>query len=126
MVKIRLKQINAYRLANYMGRHLFMQNWKKNKKKSTNGPSRYSYPLGTPTVCLVWGCVGWVGSNSHFGDGSNLCFVWLLGRVRSSFLFGSRTAKGWSQPVTCLDGWIGMKPECYHLCSPLVRLPPSI
>ena len=24
-----------------------------------------------------------------------------------------------------LDGWIGMKPECYHLCSPLVRLPPQ-
>lgn len=32
VVKIRLKQINAYRLANYMCRHLFMQNWEKIKK----------------------------------------------------------------------------------------------
>ena len=50
VVKIRLKQINAYRLANYMGRHLFMQNWKKIKK------NQQTDPLCTPNV------IGFVGS----------------------------------------------------------------
>ena len=39
VVRVRLKQIYAYRLANYMGRHLFMQNW-KNKKNQQTDPLR--------------------------------------------------------------------------------------
>ena len=40
VVRVRLKQIYAYRLANYMGRHLFMQNWKKIKKNQQTDPLR--------------------------------------------------------------------------------------